>query len=31
MSEVELSENFKWGVIKSYFDKKGFIDHQITF
>jgi len=30
MSEVELSENFKWGVIKSYFDKKGFIDHQIT-
>ena len=30
MSEFELSENFKWNVIKSYFEKKGFIDHQIT-
>lgn len=30
MNENELSENFKWNVIKSYFDKKGFIDHQIT-
>ena len=25
-----LSENFKWNVIKSYFDKNGYIDHQIS-
>ena len=25
-----LSENFKWNVIKSYFDKNGFINHQIA-
>ena len=29
MSE-QLTENFKWNVMKSYFDKNGFIDHQIT-
>ena len=29
MSEI-LSENFKWNVIKSYFDKNGYIDHQIS-
>ena len=24
-----LSENYKWNIIKSYFDKKGFVSHQI--